>query len=188
VAVMARPFTTISVAAECRFCGRAAEEVWGAGAVDATGAEVGAPGSGAGTVSAELGGDVAGAATGGVGAAGSSATGDGAAGGAVGRVSTDWDGVTSGQTSACASAALDDNAANASATKAVSARIDGRSGCSARRCPAALRHPFATSAPGWPRATAPVGLTRAWYVCAGSLFARSVPAILFGPPPKLQPC
>jgi hypothetical protein len=83
VAVMARPFTTISVAAECRFCGRAAEEVWGAGAVDATGAEVGAPGSGAGTVSAELGGDVAGAATGGVGAAGSSATGDGAAGGGV---------------------------------------------------------------------------------------------------------
>jgi hypothetical protein len=54
VAGMARPFTTISVAAERRFCGRAAEEAVGAGAVDAGGAAVGAPaGSGAGAVSAE---------------------------------------------------------------------------------------------------------------------------------------
>jgi hypothetical protein len=30
VAVIARPFMTISVAAEYRFCGRAAEELWGA--------------------------------------------------------------------------------------------------------------------------------------------------------------
>jgi hypothetical protein len=71
VAVIARPFMTISVAAECRFCGRAAEELWGAARVDASGAEVGAPGSGAGTLSAELGGDVVGAATGGVSSAGS---------------------------------------------------------------------------------------------------------------------
>ena len=44
VAGTARPFTTTSVAAECRSCGRAAEELFGAGAVDAGGAEVAAPG------------------------------------------------------------------------------------------------------------------------------------------------
>jgi hypothetical protein len=126
VAGMARPFTTISVAAERRFCGRAAEEAVGAGAVDAGGAAVGAPaGSGAGAVSAELGGDVFGTARGGVGAACSSGTtGEGAAGGAVGTASTGWAGATSGPTSACASAALD-NVAKATATKALSLRING---------------------------------------------------------------
>jgi len=108
VAGTTRPFTTISLAAERRLCGRAAEETSGAGAVDAGGAEVGAPaGSGAGAVSAELAGDVFGAATGGVGAAGSSTVGKGAAGGAVGSASSDWEGVISGPTSDCASAALD---------------------------------------------------------------------------------
>jgi hypothetical protein len=98
VAATARPFTTTSVAAECRSCGRAAEELFGAGAGDAGGAKVGARGSGAGP--AELGGDVFGAASGGVGAAGSSG------------------GATSGPTSACASAALHDKVAKAMATKA----------------------------------------------------------------------
>ena len=57
VAGMARPFATISVAAERRFGERAAaEEAVRAGAVDAGGAAVGAPaGSGAGAVSDELG-------------------------------------------------------------------------------------------------------------------------------------
>jgi hypothetical protein len=115
VAGTARPFTTTSVAAECRSCGRAAEELFGAGAVDAGGAEVAAPG-GSGAGSAELGGDGFGA-EGGVGAAGSSGTvGEGAAGG--GTASAGWVGATSGPTSACASAALHDNVAKAMATEA----------------------------------------------------------------------
>ena len=92
----ARPFTTISVVAECRSFGPAAKEPLGACAGDSTGRDVGAPvgsgtaadssgpvvgapvGSGAGAVSEA----VFGATTGGVGALGSSDTGRGGAGGA----------------------------------------------------------------------------------------------------------
>ena len=59
VAETARPFTTVSVVAECRSGGRAAEEPLGACAGDSSGPDVGAPvGSGAGAVSDELGADV----------------------------------------------------------------------------------------------------------------------------------
>jgi hypothetical protein len=126
VAGTARPFTIISVAAERCFCGRAAEEPLGAGAVDAGGPDAGAPvRSGAGAVSAELGSDVFGEASGGVGGAGSSTAGEGAAGGAVGTASSGCAGATSGSTSACAGAALDDNVAKAKATKARAPRING---------------------------------------------------------------
>ena len=124
VAGTARPFTTISVDADCRFSRRAAEELFGSGAVDAGGAEVEAPaGSGAGAVSAELGGAGAGGA---VCAAGSSWAGaDGAAGGVVGTASTGSGGAGSDPDSACASAALETNVANATATMALSPRVNG---------------------------------------------------------------
>ena len=100
VAETARPFIIVSVVAECRSCGRAAEEPLGASAGDSSGPEVGAPvGSGAGAVSGELGADVFGATTGGVDAAGSSGTTREGAGGAVGTVSTGWDGATSASAS-----------------------------------------------------------------------------------------
>ena len=123
VAETARPFTTVSVVAECRSGGRAAEEPLGACAGDSTGRDVGAPvGSGAGAVSDELGADV----TGGGDAAGSSGTTREGAGGTVGAVSTGWDGATSVPASACDRAALDHNmAAKATATKALSSRIKG---------------------------------------------------------------
>jgi hypothetical protein len=131
----ARPFTTISVVAECRSFGPAAKEPLGACAGDSTGRDVGASvgsgtaadssgpdvgapvGSGAGAVSEEL--AVFGATTGGVDAlVGSSDTGRGGAGGAVGMVSTGWLGATSVSVSACDSAAVDHNvAANATETK-----------------------------------------------------------------------
>jgi hypothetical protein len=127
VAETARPFTTISVVAEYRSVGRAAEEPLGACAGDSIGPDVGAPvGSGAGAVSDELGADVFGAATGGVDAAGSSGTAREGVGGAVGTVSTGWLGATSVSASACDSAALDHNAAaKATATRALSSRIKG---------------------------------------------------------------
>ena len=119
VAETARPFTTVSVVAECRSGGRAAEEPLGACAGDSSGPDVGAPvGSGAGAVSDELGADV----TGGGDAAGSSGTTREGAG----AVSTGWDGATSVPASACDRAALDHNmAAKATATKALSSRIKG---------------------------------------------------------------
>ena len=127
VAETARPFTTVSVVAECRSWGRAAEEPLGACAGDSSGPDVGAPvGSGAGAVSDELGADVFGATTGGGDAAGSSGTTREGAGGAIGAVSTGWDGATSVSASACDRAALDHNmAAKATATKALSSRIKG---------------------------------------------------------------
>jgi hypothetical protein len=130
----ARPFTTVSVVAECRSFGPAAKEPLGACAGGAIGRDVGAPvgsgtaedssgpdvgapvGSGAGAVSEER--AVFGATTGGVGALGSSDTGRVGAGGAVGTVSTGWLGATSVSVSACDSAAIDHNvAANATETK-----------------------------------------------------------------------
>jgi hypothetical protein len=134
VAETARPFTTISVVAECRSCGpRAAEELLGACAGDSIGPDVGAPVcSGAGAVSDELGAaasdelgaDVFGATTGGVDAAGSSGMAREGAGGAVGTVSTGWFGATSVSASACDSAPLDHNvAAMATATKELSMRM-----------------------------------------------------------------
>ena len=81
VAETARPFTTVSIVAEYRPVGRAAEEPLGACAGDSLGPDVGAPvGNGAGAVSDELGAAVSdelgadsfGATTGGVDAAGSS--------------------------------------------------------------------------------------------------------------------
>ena len=127
VAETARPFITVSVVAEYRSVGRAAEEPLGACAGDSIGPDVGAPvGSGAGAVSDELGADVFGATTGGVDAAGSSGTTREGAGGAVGTVSTGWLGATSVSASACDSAALDHKvAAKATATKALSSRIKG---------------------------------------------------------------
>ena len=126
VAETARPFTIISVVAECRSCGRAAEEPLAACAGDSIGPGVGAPvGSGAGSASDELGADVFGATTGGVDKVGSSGAAREGAGGAVGTVSTGWPGATSVSISACDSAALDHNVAKATATKAFSLRIKG---------------------------------------------------------------
>jgi hypothetical protein len=127
VAETARPFIIVSVVAECRSRGRAAEERLGACAGDSSGPDAGAPvGSGAGAVSDELGADLFGATTGGVDAAGSSGTAREGAGGIVGAVSTGWLGATSVSASACDSAALDHNVtANATTTKALSSRIKG---------------------------------------------------------------
>jgi len=117
----ARPFTTVSVVAECR------KEPLGVCARGSIGRDVGAP-VGSGTAGDSSGPDVGapvseeravfGATTGGVGALGSSDTGRGGVGGAVGTVSTGWLGATSVSVSACDSAALDHNvAANATETK-----------------------------------------------------------------------
>jgi hypothetical protein len=135
VAETARPFTTVSVVAEYRSVGRAAEEPLGACAGDSLGPDVGAPvGNGAGAVSDELGAAVSdelgadsfGATTGGVDAAGSSGTTREGAGGAVGTVSTGWLGATSVSASACDSAALDHNVtAKATATRTLSSRVKG---------------------------------------------------------------